>query len=600
MSTTDRSASAPASRPAWSLRGRTPAEAGRDVLDRAARHARPLCAWILAALLLAAGGFLVHETSADTLYRDDWTWALHRRGNDIGTFLRPHYGHFSLIPIAIYRVLFAIGGLTDYRPFRATVILLHLTCVVVVFLYARRRVGDLLALLLATLLLFFGPGAQNILWPFQIGFLLSLAAGGAALLAVDRRTRAGDVVAAVMLAVSLASSGLGIPVALGIWVETLLARRGRRALWTISAPLLAYLVWWVAYQTSQTGYWGTDVYLTPAWVLTAPMAVMGALLGLGGASKLDGAPEAFGWGAALGVLVLTALAVRVARAGTLTPRMAGLVTTVLVFWTVTALGRALFGPPVAGRYLYVGAFLMLLIAAEAGRGVVVSRRAAAVLVVVVAFAAVSNLGAFRSGAADLRAETQRARVELGALGIGRPLVGPGYVSQGFFFDEIVAGPYFRAVRDLGSPAASEAEIAASTPDLRAAADAQLAAIHRIALLPVRAATQAGAPPTLVPMPGNGASATPRGSCLVYRPPAVIAPGTAAPGLEVVLPVRGLLVRAGAGAVTVGVRRFADAPRSVGAVAPGGSAIVAIGSDLSRRPWYVRVGGERPASLCARG
>ena len=49
-------------------------------------------------------------------------WALHRRGNDLGTFLRPHLGHFSLVPIAIYRVLFASAGLTHFAVYRVMVI----------------------------------------------------------------------------------------------------------------------------------------------------------------------------------------------------------------------------------------------------------------------------------------------------------------------------------------------------------------------------------------------------------------------------------------------------------------------------------------------
>ena len=44
------------------------------------------------------------------------------------------------------------------------------------YVYARRRVGPYLALLPAIVVLFAGPGWQDILWPFQIAWLISIAA----------------------------------------------------------------------------------------------------------------------------------------------------------------------------------------------------------------------------------------------------------------------------------------------------------------------------------------------------------------------------------------------------------------------------------------
>src|SRR5438045_469852 len=83
----------------------------------------------------------------------------------------------------------------------------------------------------------------------------SRGAGVGALLALDRRDRAGDVAASLLLALSLASSGVGIPVALGVIVDVL-GRRGRsRELWILAAPLILYGIWWLAYQTSQTSHW---------------------------------------------------------------------------------------------------------------------------------------------------------------------------------------------------------------------------------------------------------------------------------------------------------------------------------------------------------
>ena len=71
---------------------------------------------------------------------------------------------------------------------------MHLrSCVVLLFVYARRRVGDLLALGAAAVVALLGPAWPDILWPFQIGFLGSLAAGIGALLCLDRADRRGDI-----------------------------------------------------------------------------------------------------------------------------------------------------------------------------------------------------------------------------------------------------------------------------------------------------------------------------------------------------------------------------------------------------------------------
>src|SRR5262249_7292455 len=87
----------------------------------------------LVVLLLATGIFLFRETRATTLWFDEWSWALHRRGGGADALLDPHNQHLSLIPVAIYKLLFATAGLGDYRPYRALGIIGHLGCVALVF-----------------------------------------------------------------------------------------------------------------------------------------------------------------------------------------------------------------------------------------------------------------------------------------------------------------------------------------------------------------------------------------------------------------------------------------------------------------------------------
>ncbi len=99
-------------------------------------------AWIaLASLLVIGAALLLRETRDTALWFDEWVWVQDRRGNSLGTFLESHNGHFSLVPVVLYKLLFATAGLDHYLPYRVMVTAAHVLCVVLVFVYARRRVG---------------------------------------------------------------------------------------------------------------------------------------------------------------------------------------------------------------------------------------------------------------------------------------------------------------------------------------------------------------------------------------------------------------------------------------------------------------------------
>ena len=69
-------------------------------------------------------------------------------------------------------------GSSHYTPYRVAGLLVHAFVVVLLFLYARRRVGDLLALAAAAVVACSGRRWPDVLWPFQTGFL-GVAGGGA-------------------------------------------------------------------------------------------------------------------------------------------------------------------------------------------------------------------------------------------------------------------------------------------------------------------------------------------------------------------------------------------------------------------------------------
>jgi hypothetical protein len=561
-------------------------------------------AWMaLAAMLLATGAWLFYETRGTTLWFDEWMWALDRRGNDVGTFLRPHNSHLSLVPILIYRLLFATAGLDHYWPYRALVIAAHLGCVALVFLYASRRVGSLVGLLAAALVLFLGPAFQNVLWPFQVNWLISLGAGVGALLMLDRDDRAGDAIACALLALSLASSGLGLPIAAGMLVDLLWGRRRWRSAWIVAAPIALYVPWWLHYQDSNWISVARDsgiehpvlsgILKAPQFAANSAASAASAVVGLGGQTGLDlsGSGTFLTWGPVLAVAAAAALVWAGSR-GAFTPRVAALLTIAVSFWLVTGVTRGFISTPYTSRYLYVGGLFIVLTAVELARDVAISRQALLVLVAVVAAAVVSNIGAFRDGGRYLRAQADLTRADVTALDIARPVVKPDFVANSLF--GLVAGPYFAAERALGSPAESPAKLAEQAENVRLEADGQLVRMHAVGLRTSSARVGSRAPPAVDAVAGG--TVTGGGGCRTFRPAGFTASPTAN-DLRVTLPPGGLLVTAEGGPVSVGVRRFADGFQQVGNVTPGGSAALRIRPDLAPQPWQVRVAPTGRATVC---
>ena len=168
-------------------------------------------------------------------------------------FLEPYNGHLSVVPIAIYKLLFVTVGIDSLAPYRVVLLGLHLLCVALLFAYARRRVGDWLAVLVAASLLFLGSGWHDLLVPFQISFLVFGCSRARGLAAPGSSRLGADVGIAVLVALSLGSSSIGIPLAAGVLAETALRRDRLRRLWVPLAPIALYLLWYVEHRDSPQG-----------------------------------------------------------------------------------------------------------------------------------------------------------------------------------------------------------------------------------------------------------------------------------------------------------------------------------------------------------
>ena len=564
-----------------------------DLRALLARPAAPRVACLIG--LLAAGLFLFIDGHGRTFWYDEWAFVLGRRGSDLGTFLEPHNGHLSLLPIAAYKLLLAFAGMDHYWPFRLTVIALHLVCATLIYVYAERRVGGWLAFAAAIPILFLGPAWEVIVWPFEMAWVASLAAGLGALLMLDRGDRRGNVLASILLTLAVLSSGLGIAILIGAMAETIL-RRPRRP-WVVAAPLGVYLLWFVFY--SESNFALHRLTQVPSFAADAFGSAVAAVVGLAGQTFTD-RDASLEWGRPLAVAAAALLAWRLIKLGRIPPRVATLGLTVLAFWALTAISRAgvsvggySLAPPYASRYLYVGAFFLVLIAVELLRGVRLGPTAWALLAVALTAGLVSHLGTFRDAERYLRDHAETTTTNLGAIQLAGERVPPGYSAGPY----VTAGAFREAAVDWGSPARSAGELAGGSEKVRAGADFVLTQLYGLSSPPASGARGEG------PLPTVEASAagevTRSGSCVTLRPGGFQAPWIV-PELQLLLPAGGLSVSAPRGErVELMVRRFAQRfPKVPLGVLQGGTTIVLrIPRDGAPEPWHVQLLPSGPVTAC---
>ncbi len=180
-----------------------------------------------------------------TFFYDEWNFVDTRGQSFWTTDLAPHNGHPVVLPFALYRLAFAVVGIGRYWPYMALVVGVNLLCGWLLFVLLRRRLSPVVAAALASVVMLLGPAWQDLLWPFQIGFLGSIAAGLGALVLLDRRRTRSDLLAAACLTLAVFCSGVGISVLVGVTVELLWRRSSWHRLWVTLAPAALFGVWYL-------------------------------------------------------------------------------------------------------------------------------------------------------------------------------------------------------------------------------------------------------------------------------------------------------------------------------------------------------------------
>ncbi|MDQ3723150.1 MAG: hypothetical protein M3376_08810, partial [Actinomycetota bacterium] len=423
--------------------------------------------WQIGLVVLLAGtaATMFWLTRGLTFNLDEWTVITQRRGPGAPSLLEPHNEHLSLLLLVIFLPLLKIGGLDAFALMMIPLVALQVGLGWLFFDVAQRRVGAGIALGVAAFALLSGFAYENFLIPGQAGQMLSIVAGVAAFALLDRpRTQGIDRALAALVIVAIASSGLGIPVLLGIAVELALTAQGRERLWVVAAPFGLYLLWYVAYGTNRAAF--EELTLSALWAWTAANHAAGAIIG---ERQIEPGQQML----ILMLVVLAYRTFRVDRAGRV--RLAALAVILLTFYGLTAVSRHDIAPPSSSRYLTVGVVFLLLMLVEAARGWRIRRW---VPVVVLALAWISfaktdgSAQALRDGRTLFLQRSEHVRASLGAVGLlGRERVSPTFEIAPLAAPFLEAGPWFDALDGLrGNPGYNAAELARAPAGARTFAD----------------------------------------------------------------------------------------------------------------------------------
>jgi hypothetical protein len=538
---------------------------------------------LLGLALLAAAVVLLTYGSDLTWFQDSWEFLMNRRAFTADALFQPHNEHIVLIPVLIEQLGLRVFGMDSMLPEQVLLTALLLGTATLVFVYVRRRIGPWPALMAAVLLLFLGPAWQDLLWPFQVGFVGSALTGVAMLLALEREDRRWDVAACALLALSIGFSSLGLAFAVAAGVDVLQRRRerGLRRLYVAAVPLVLYGLWYLGWgHDAETHVSLHNVLVSPRYVAEGFAASLDSLLAL--ATIFDEAVGRSHWGFVL-LAVLVALFVygQVRRRG-VSPRLWPVLAAAATFWLLAGFNAIPGREAYSSRYLYVGALFVLLIAADLLRGVRFNRWAllagGAVTLVAVGF----NLVPLREGRDFFKAQTVLTRADLGAVEIAAASVEPSFalppeIAGTSFLNEIEAGEYLAAVREYGSPAYTPAELEDAPEVGRKQADIVLA--HALPLS-IELEAEAG-----------GATA---GRCVEIPSAAGSdpAPLPLRPGATTVALAPG-------GPGTIRLRRFATAgyPLVSEGIVGGSTTRLSIPRDAAARPWRLQVEAAQGATVC---
>lgn len=383
--------------------------------------------WLLGVALLAAAILLVALNWPLTFFQDAWAFLMERRPNDVHSYLAPQNEHLVVFQVAILKLFVALFGLGQNHGEMLFNVAALLASGALVFVYARRRVDDWIALMAASLLLFLGTAWQVLLWPFEMEFTVPLAAGIGMLLALERDDERGDLFALVLLVIAIGFGSFGLSFGFAALVDICMKhrRRGWRRLWIVGIPLVLYLAWYAG--------WGHDAehHLTLHNILSSPLytfegvaAAIASVTGLSTAG-VTGTPEPE-WGRPL-LIALVGLAIWAKqRKPGFDQSFWPLLAVALSYWLLAAFNYIPGREPAALRYQYSGGALVILLTVELLRGWHFSPRALWVAGAVTLVMIGPNLAQLGTGSDWFKEQSELTRADTGAIEIASRTVAPAF------------------------------------------------------------------------------------------------------------------------------------------------------------------------------
>lgn len=395
--------------------------------------------WIL--LCISALVRFASISSNRTFQYDEWNFVLNRWQLSLDTFLQPHNSHLSIFPAAVFLFLFRAFGLANYWVFLFVGFMTHIATASTFTFLVSKRLGRTSALALGTLFLFLGTGAENILWPFQIGAMTSLAGYLLAIHFLNSQHRHSKLLAMTSIILSIGSAGFGIAAVIGITMQILISRQLKKSWWVTVVPSTLWLMWYLNYGQSEVRSENLNVALR--YINESFAASLSSIFAL-----------SIGWGFVFEIVFLVALAYFVIVKKVFSPQLAGLTTALLVNWFFTALSRAQFWAPQSSRYVYFTIPLIILILVEITRRL--PRQQLNLATVIIAIWSITTTWSFMNTHADfLRDWSASLRAELSALEDQKQFVDPNYFPDTLRAPDISAKKYFAAIAALESSPAQE-------------------------------------------------------------------------------------------------------------------------------------------------
>ncbi len=479
-----------------------------------------------------------------TFQYDEWNFVLNRWQFNPDTFLQPHNSHFSIFPATIFWILLQIAGLNHYGVYQLAGYFAHIFVASVLAILVAKKLGKIAAIALGVSILFLGAGVENILWPFQIGAMLSLVGYLMAIYFLDSSLPKRNILVLLALLLSIGSAGFGIAAIVAITIEMVIAKQLLKSWWLPVVPTVVWLTWYLKYGESDAQ---TENLLVSLRYINESFA----------ASLSEFFNLSLGWGFIFEVFFILIILYLVFVKRLFTPRLAGLCVLLFVNWFFTAFSRAQYWAPQSSRYLYFSIPIIILVCVELSRSFPRPQLNVAVIIISI-WSITAGWAQFESHASWLRDWSSDVRAELSVLESRRQFVDRDYQPDPIRAPDIVTNKYFAALRALkSSPALDVAKLRTSSATTRTEVDRVLLETDVLTI------TQ----------PKESASFCKTG---VSASDFLTLPGTST------------AIASPDGDIEIGFRNFGDAPSSVlKTLIPGGSQVtVSISSSLNQDMWIV--------------